>query len=62
MELSPWEVLIMMQVSYILMGMFLDDTAMLIIVAPLYVPLVGHLDSTWYGMVSCTRSPARLRI
>ncbi|HSM73974.1 MAG TPA: TRAP transporter large permease subunit, partial [Desulfobacterales bacterium] len=33
--LSPWGVLVMMQLSYILMGMFLDDTAMLIIVAPL---------------------------
>ena len=53
MELSPWEVLIMMQVSYILMGMFLDDTAMLIIVAPLYVPLVGALGFAlvWYGVL-----------
>ncbi|MBZ0216687.1 MAG: TRAP transporter large permease subunit, partial [Fimbriimonadaceae bacterium] len=34
--LGPWEILIMMQLSYILMGMFLDDTAMLVIVAPLY--------------------------
>jgi len=33
----------MMQISYILMGMFLDDTAMLIIVALLYVPLVIKL-------------------
>jgi len=51
--LSPWEVLIMMQLSYILMGMFLDDTAMLVIVAPLYVPLVGHLgfDLVWYGVL-----------
>ena len=32
----------MMQLSYLLMGMFLDDTAMLVIVAPLYVPLVGQ--------------------
>ena len=32
-DLSPWEVLIMMQLSYLLMGMFLDDTAMLVIVA-----------------------------
>ena len=51
--LSPWEVLIMMQLSYILMGMFLDDTAMLVIVAPLYVPLVGVLgfDLIWYGVL-----------
>lgn len=52
-ELSPWEVLIMMQLSFILMGMFLDDTAMLVIVAPLYIPLVGALgfDLIWYGVL-----------
>jgi tripartite ATP-independent transporter DctM subunit len=52
-ELSPWGVLIMMQLSYILMGMFLDDTAMLVIVAPLYVPLVIALgfDPIWYGIL-----------
>lgn len=53
MDLSPWQVLIMMQVSFIIMGMFLDDTAMLVIVAPLYVPLVGVLgfDLVWYGVL-----------
>ena len=43
----------MMQVSYLIMGMFLDDTAMLVIVAPLYVPLVIALgfDPIWYGVL-----------
>ena len=52
-HLSPWEVLIMMQLSYLFMGMFLDDTAMLVIVAPLYVPLVKVLgfDPVWYGVL-----------
>ncbi|MEX2630364.1 MAG: TRAP transporter large permease subunit [Tistlia sp.] len=52
-ELTPWEILIMMQVSYLLMGMFLDDTAMLVIVAPLYVPLVIALgfNPIWYGVL-----------
>ena len=51
--LSPWGILILMQLSFILMGMFLDDTAMLVIVAPLYVPLVGSLgfDLVWYGVL-----------
>ncbi|MCT8972043.1 TRAP transporter large permease [Microbaculum marinisediminis] len=51
--LGPWEIIIMMQISFILMGMFLDDTAMLVIVAPLYVPLVGALgfDLIWYGVL-----------
>ncbi|SIS22863.1 TRAP transporter, DctM subunit [Aquipseudomonas alcaligenes] len=51
--LGPWEILILMQLSFIVMGMFLDDTAMLVIVAPLYVPLVGSLgfDLVWYGVL-----------
>jgi tripartite ATP-independent transporter DctM subunit len=56
-ELTPWQVIIMMQLSFILMGMFLDDTAMLVIVAPLYVPLVRLLDLgfdnqlIWFGVL-----------
>ena len=51
--LGPWSILILMQISYLVMGMFLDDTAMLVIVAPLYVPLVGLLgfDLIWYGVL-----------
>ncbi|MGR3722031.1 TRAP transporter large permease subunit [Abyssibius alkaniclasticus] len=53
LQLGPWEILILMQISYLFMGMFLDDTAMLVIVAPLYVPLVGELgfDLVWYGVL-----------
>jgi tripartite ATP-independent transporter DctM subunit len=56
--LGPWEVIILMQLTYLIMGMFLDDTAMLVIVAPLYVPLVISLgfDPIWYGIlytISC---------
>lgn len=56
-NLSPWAVIILMQVSFILMGMFLDDTAMLVIVAPLYIPLVAALDlgidhqMLWFGIL-----------
>ncbi|MBL4872165.1 MAG: TRAP transporter large permease subunit [Rhodobacteraceae bacterium] len=51
--LSRWEILLLMQLSFLLMGTFLDDTAMLVIVAPLYVPLVGALgfDLIWYGIL-----------
>lgn len=56
-ELGPWEVVIMMQISFIVMGMFLDDTAMLVIIAPLYIPLVKTLDLgfdnqlIWFGVL-----------
>ncbi|SDY06281.1 TRAP transporter large permease [Citreimonas salinaria] len=51
--LNPWMILILMQLSFIVMGTFLDDTAMLVIVAPLYVPLVDALgfDLIWYGVL-----------
>jgi len=59
LHLNPWTILILMQLSFLVMGMFLDDTAMLVIVAPLYVPLVARLDLglppdqvlIWYGVL-----------
>ena len=59
LHLNPWTILILMQLSFLIMGMFLDDTAMLVIVAPLYVPLVARLDLglppdqvlIWYGVL-----------
>ena len=53
MGLSPWQILILMQLSYLVLGSFMDDTAMLVIVAPLYVPLVDALgfDLIWYGVL-----------
>ncbi len=52
-SLNPWTILILMQLSFIIMGTFLDDTAMLVIVAPLYVPLVDALgfNLIWYGVL-----------
>jgi TRAP-type mannitol/chloroaromatic compound transport system permease large subunit len=37
----------------VVMGMFLDDTAMLVIVAPLYIPLVIKLgfNPIWFGVL-----------
>ncbi|RJE84432.1 TRAP transporter large permease [Paracoccus onubensis] len=51
--LTRWQIIILMQVSFLIMGMFLDDTAMLVIVAPLYIPLVQALefDLIWYGIL-----------
>ncbi len=53
MQLEPWQILVLMQLSFLIMGMFLDDTAMLVIVAPLYVSLVDHLGYSliWYGVL-----------
>jgi len=52
-NLPPWAIVAMMQASFLFMGTFLDDTAMLVIVAPLYVPLIIKLgfDPVWYGVL-----------
>lgn len=51
--LEPWQVLVLMQLSFLVMGTFLDDTAMLVIVAPVYVSLAKTLgfDLVWYGVL-----------
>jgi tripartite ATP-independent transporter DctM subunit len=53
MGLNPWTILVLMQLSFLVMGTFLDDTAMLVIVAPLYIPLVAELgfNLIWYGVL-----------
>jgi len=51
--LSRWEILVLMELCYLVLGTFLDDTAMLVIVAPLFVPLVHSLgfNLIWYGVL-----------
>jgi tripartite ATP-independent transporter DctM subunit len=50
---DPWTILILMLISFIIMGAFLDDTAMLVIVAPLYIPLVIKMgfNPIWFGIL-----------
>jgi tripartite ATP-independent transporter DctM subunit len=52
-EFDPWTILILMLISFIVLGTFLDDTAMLVIVAPLYIPLVIKLgfNPIWFGVL-----------
>ncbi len=52
-ELDRWTILVMILLSFVVMGMFLDDTAMLVIVAPLYIPLVIALEFSpiWFGVL-----------
>jgi TRAP-type mannitol/chloroaromatic compound transport system permease large subunit len=50
---DPWTILILMLVSFVVLGAFLDDTAMLVIVAPLYIPLLIKLgfNPIWFGVL-----------
>ena len=52
-DFDPWTILIIMLISFVVLGTFLDDTAMLVIVAPLYIPLVIKLgfNPIWFGVL-----------
>lgn len=52
-NLSPYTVIIFMLMSFFILGMFLDDFAILFITIPLYVPIVNELgfDTTWFAVL-----------
>ncbi|WP_346795436.1 TRAP transporter large permease subunit [Halomonas sp. Bachu 37] len=52
-SLSPYTIIIFMLVSFFLLGMFLDDFAILFITVPLYIPIVRDLgfDTTWFAVL-----------
>ena len=49
--LGPWGILFFMQFSFFVLGCFLDDTAILFLTIPLYLPIVVKLgfDPIWFG-------------
>lgn len=51
MGLGKWGVLIFMQISFFFLGMFLDDTAIMFLTIPLYLPIVKGFgfDPIWFG-------------
>ncbi|KAA0011308.1 TRAP transporter large permease subunit [Billgrantia pellis] len=50
-DLSPYLVLSVILLSYLVLGMFLDDSAILFITVPLYVPIIKALgfDPIWFA-------------
>jgi len=53
MNVSPWVVIIMMQISFFILGMFLDDIAILFLCMPIYVPIIKALgfDPVWFAVL-----------
>jgi len=51
MGLGKWGVLIFMMISFFFLGMFLDDTAIMFLTIPLYLPIVKGFgfDPIWFG-------------
>ena len=53
LEVSPWVIIIIMQLSFFILGMFLDDIAILFMCMPIYVPIIKGLgfDPIWFGVL-----------
>jgi tripartite ATP-independent transporter DctM subunit len=52
--LGPYGTLVVILLSYVVLGMFLDGLAMLVITIPIYFPVVTALgfDPIWFGVVA----------
>lgn len=50
---GPWTVLIMMQVSLFVLGMLMDDFAVVMLAVPLYVPIINSFgfDTLWFAIL-----------
>jgi len=53
LAMGRWGVMIMMQFTWFVLGMFLDDTAILFITMPIYIPIIIELgfDPVWFGVL-----------
>lgn len=53
LELNRWFILIVMQIILLIFGMFMDDFAIIIILAPIFLPVAVSLgfDPIWFGIV-----------
>ncbi len=51
--LGRWGVLILMQLSFFVLGAFLDDWAIMFVCIPIYLPIILHLgfDPLWFGVL-----------
>jgi len=52
---GPWGVLIVMQIIWVFLGMFLDWIGILLLTGPMFVPIVETLgfDLVWFGVIFC---------
>ena len=52
-NLSPYWVIIAMLATYFILGMFLDDFAIVFITVPLFIPVVQELgfDTVWFAVL-----------
>jgi tripartite ATP-independent transporter DctM subunit len=53
LDVSPWVIMIIIQLSFIILGMFLDDLAILFLCMPIYIPIIKALgfDPVWFAVL-----------
>ncbi len=53
LEINRWLVLVIIQITYLILGCFLDPTSILMITVPIYVPVIKALgfDPLWFGIL-----------
>lgn len=53
LDVSPWMILITIQIIYFILGMFLDPAGILMLTTPIFVPIITKLgfDPLWFGIL-----------
>ena len=53
LSVSPWVILIGIQLSFFVLGMFLDPAGIIMICVPIFVPVIRDLgfDPIWFGVL-----------
>lgn len=53
MDMSPWGVLVLMMLSLFILGMLMDDFAIVMLCVPIFVPIVKELgfNTLWFAML-----------
>jgi tripartite ATP-independent transporter DctM subunit len=51
--MGPWGVIIVMQIIYLILGMFLDSIGILLLTVPIFIPIIVELgfDPIWFGVL-----------
>jgi len=52
-ELGPWSIIIIMQLTFFLLGMLMDPSGIIFITMPVYYPIILQLgfDPVWFGVL-----------
>jgi tripartite ATP-independent transporter DctM subunit len=50
---GPWTVIVIMQVTFFILGMFMDPTGIVMITTPVYIPIITSLgfNPIWFGIL-----------